>query len=953
MPEHDFNILLGAQLDTTEKTVKEINKQVEYLSSKISKLDLKINIDENLLKNLTDEFEKFNKKIDLQFDTGDTSKGLKNIKSDLDEIRKNYKYINGERQKEYVKTTKITDENYKQTKIKEQINASTGKKVKLEEEVTINLKKQRQEEAKRTKEEKRIDNAHKEELAKKKAYDEEKKRLNIIENIGKETEKLIASSERFNGRITSTTTTHKSIEGSLRKEYELVTEIVNSEGERIRITETLNGTKVKILNNEEKRAKEEEKRLDTLHKEALAENKLFDQEQARLRNTIGYFDKLKSKTVEAEDVAKLLSKQYGNLEVRGYSLNEETGQYVVTLRQSGKENLILKGAIDKVTGALIIQNKTVQQAKNLQLGFFEQFKIALQRVPIWIGATTLYFQAFRFGQQLVKDIAEINKSMITLERVSNATREELDRFQKISPSMASDLGVLNQELQETTGEIVRLGYSLEEAQKLTELSLTMKNVGDLESAGQSTNYLIAIMKAFKVEVEEATEIVDFLNHTANTTSVNMRDLGEGVTRMASAMSVANNTMEETMGLLVASTDITRSAEKSSTGIRTISMRLRGLSEDGEEVAGLVPKLEASFKSMGLTLKKDEHTFKSTYEIFQDLAEVFSKENDFDQAKILEKIAGKKQADIAAGLIKNFQEAKNVVNEASNAIGSASLEQDKYMQSVEAHYKTLVNSLTELNQTLLKSGTIIKVLDFGSAFVQNASAVGKLNVVMLVGVGILGLWLKYKRSLITETIKLETLAKSGGFRKLGSDIVRATGNLLGLKKVTEGTTMSIAAMNIAMSGLLIAIPLLVQGVGAYIRSQKESREEAEKFVKAFGGILQTHNDNIRNMTKLSKEYEELNEKLGKNRDFTELTADEQERYNEIVKELDRMNPGIIAGYDDKGRALVAYGQNIDDLIEKEQKLIEIERQRLIAQGSTLIEESQKQIKKKEQDKKYRR
>ena len=34
----------------------------------------------------------------------------------------------------------------------------------------------------------------------------------------------------------------------------------------------------------------------------------------------------------------------------------------------------------------------------------------------------------------------------------------------------------------------------------------------------------------------------------------MRDLGEGVKRMASSMSVANNSLEESMGLLVASTD---------------------------------------------------------------------------------------------------------------------------------------------------------------------------------------------------------------------------------------------------------------------------------------------------------------------------------------------------------------------------------------------------------------
>ena len=71
------------------------------------------------------------------------------------------------------------------------------------------------------------------------------------------------------------------------------------------------------------------------------------------------------------------------------------------------------------------------------------------------------------------------------------------------------------------------------------------------------------------------------------------------------------------------------------------MRIRGVSEDGEDLADLLPTLEKEFAAVGLTLKKDENTFKSTYEIMKDLASVWDSPQmtDMRRASILEGVAG--------------------------------------------------------------------------------------------------------------------------------------------------------------------------------------------------------------------------------------------------------------------------------------------------------------------------
>lgn len=70
-------------------------------------------------------------------------------------------------------------------------------------------------------------------------------------------------------------------------------------------------------------------------------------------------------------------------------------------------------------------------------------------------------------------------------------------------------------------------------------------------------------------------------------------------------------------------------------------RIRGVSDEGDELASdHLPKLEEKFNKVGLSLKKTDDSFKSTYEIMLDIAKVWDKLPDFSRAEILETVAGK-------------------------------------------------------------------------------------------------------------------------------------------------------------------------------------------------------------------------------------------------------------------------------------------------------------------------
>lgn len=98
-------------------------------------------------------------------------------------------------------------------------------------------------------------------------------------------------------------------------------------------------------------------------------------------------------------------------------------------------------------------------------------------------------------------------------------------------------------------------------------------------------------------------------------------------RSAASLSVAGNTIEQSVAMITAANTTVQDPAKVGNALKTMSMHLRGISEEGEDLSNLFPSLEEKFASVGLTLKKNDNTFKSTYDIFNENKGV--EEIDFD------------------------------------------------------------------------------------------------------------------------------------------------------------------------------------------------------------------------------------------------------------------------------------------------------------------------------------
>lgn len=97
---------------------------------------------------------------------------------------------------------------------------------------------------------------------------------------------------------------------------------------------------------------------------------------------------------------------------------------------------------------------------------------------------------------------------------------------------------------------------------------------------------------------------------------------------------------------------------------------------------------------------------------QDLAKVWNELTDISQANILEKIAGKRNANTVAALLNNFSTAEEVLGVSADSAGSALAENEKVLDSIQGKLNVLKATFQDFSQSLINSkfiGTVVSSL----------------------------------------------------------------------------------------------------------------------------------------------------------------------------------------------------------------------------------------------------
>jgi TP901 family phage tail tape measure protein len=752
--------------------------------------------------------------------------------------------------------------------------------------------------------------------------------------------------------------------------------------------------------------------------EAKESNRIIEEKYRQEQEFINTSQKLKQKSsqqsrinaeIEAKISNKLLEEQYKQNEAQKQELSD--AQKLVTYEKQ-KLELRLKGiqlnrkdlvsepysnkisnsinnlsgnstqeVKDKVKQLNIELQKLDQNArmKGLQVGnksimsFGESIKSTATKLGIFVSTAMVLNEVQRTIRNATSYIIELDSAMVNLRKVTNETNDTYSKFLNNMHNVALQLGTQSNLMVDATTNWAKTGKNLQDASKLAENTILMTKVGDIPDVNEAQQYMIAPLKAFNIEAEKSITLIDKYNNISNNMATNVKAVGEGLNIASNSLSVARNSLEESIAL-ISTAESTTKAGGSVVGnaLKTISLRLATFKDD--ETGELIPTLADDLKKLGVEAVDSAGQIRSTFDILRDLGKIYKDLDTNTQLKLSEQIGGKRQANIVASILMNVDELDRAFNLASNSAGSAMAEFEKYQEGVQYSIDQLKEQINGLYTSFVNGGFFKGLID-GSANAISAiksinDTFGTMPTVIATIVGAMtifnakfrestqtimnfspslnkvfnslnGLSNKFKTSINDYKLQIEHLKSlTSQYQSAGMNSLNFGKSLASLNVKLALTTAKMIATKVATfalqtalsMGLTFVVSTLIGKFSEFVDKLIVTKSELQDLNKDAITTMGGNNELISSVEELIKKEDELKNKL----DNKGNTYDEQKRYRQelldVQKEIANILPESANGFDEEGNKIASNTEKVLENLDAKKKLSESQAIKSIDENS---------------------
>lgn len=698
---------------------------------------------------------------------------------------------------------------------------------------------------------------------------------------------------------------------------------------------------------------------------ATAQDKATTNTLNRAANSLvsgnGYRNSKMLKLIDEGDISKikdyLATTQKLNIATAKLSTNSRgITRITATLESSGKTAKQVTYEIDQLNRKLRQMGTSEVFNRNANLGMFEQLRVAMERVPVWMTAMTAFYGTIGSVRTMTSEILKLDAALTELKRVASANIS-IDTVFQGAVELSKELGNNVHDVMQAVNDFARTYGDFNERQLLaiTKTATLMANVSDLR-AQEATESLVGTMNAFNISASESIHIVDALNEVDNNYAISTKQLAEGMSRSASTAKTFGSTLEENIGNITAIGAVTmESGSIIGNALKTIYSRLTTVAE-----------AEGVLNNVGISIRNQSGDVKRVNDVLGELAGKWEKLSDEERQNIAVKVAGRYQLSRFLALMNNWQMAVDATKTAVNSEGSAMRENAKYLESFEARINTLKNSFTELASAVgdaVLSGSMVAVISGLASLAQTAVKV--VDSIGVLPVTLLAVWaalnkmgyldnFKQKLGLAFENMQTAFRNAERGATRFGTAMngaaAVASAGMTGLRTRAVGMATTVtnsfkgmivavktfsAEFKMALSSTLIGaafvgIGMAIEKLIGFFEEQKRKEEELQKLNDKMVSSYRKHADG---MQSLISRYQELSEN-------TNRTKKEQEEYEEITAKLANEIPTTVQYIDANGKAHL---KNVDAIKQEVAQVAELSQQQAKLQNLKFHEDLEKQAK----------
>lgn len=209
--------------------------------------------------------------------------------------------------------------------------------------------------------------------------------------------------------------------------------------------------------------------------------------------------------------------------------------------------------------------------------FWQDTKRAVNQIAQFTGIYgMLQNVVMEIPSKVVSNVKEINDAQIELAKVaSDASESQLSQYWDKSAESAKKYGATVSDVISSTADWSKLGWGLNDAKKLSDVTTLYQRVGDDMTQESASESLVSTLQGFNMQADEAESIVDKFNEVANNYAIGSDGIGEALQRSAASFNASHTSLSKSIALITGTNTTIQDPDKVGNMWKTVSARLRG------------------------------------------------------------------------------------------------------------------------------------------------------------------------------------------------------------------------------------------------------------------------------------------------------------------------------------------------------------------------------------------
>lgn len=240
-------------------------------------------------------------------------------------------------------------------------------------------------------------------------------------------------------------------------------------------------------------------------------------------------------------------------------LKTATGEYATVVSKLNSQGQVLEQVITRVgrssnnaTSGINSLNQAQQNLNNstkCSISVFQDFTNTFLKMAKFNTINLIYDGLINKMSETIEITNEFDKAMTEFKKVTDTSNLSLSAYTETLGELGELTARSATQMLEAATEFSKGGFTPEESAKLAQVATLYQNIADAEiSAGDAASFIISQMKAFGVEANNATSILDKVNEVSNNFAVSSTDISSALTKQSASLAAYGNDLNESIAL---------------------------------------------------------------------------------------------------------------------------------------------------------------------------------------------------------------------------------------------------------------------------------------------------------------------------------------------------------------------------------------------------------------------